>query len=483
MLGDAETTPLPDSPHPPTPSPVPSPDTIASTSLPITEALPELLPPHTTVTLPDPMHAVLHYELVMRGIQPIILPTNTFINTPMDADPYVADALRSPSPPPIPIPALIPSTIRDSPLDCAIWQPANYTSSAGPTPSRLSTTSLYLPTELVVTQAPTRQWQNLWDWTHKHPAPPPQTATLPAPPLSLLHFTLPNALGEQTAGVPPTELDAWSDTHKLMFTPLPGKLYLPNGREQLLHIAYRYMHGDGSITHFIGKITYNTTRVLAYLHTLHTLYLLYYFWKGQDLVTLQQELQKFIELYCKHEGVPAGADVDGTDEEDPPHINPSKEIAHVQLPHASALIEHYHKVAVEGIPFTAYLAKLEDPIETHTFEFIIYFFPQNPTLAYYVHKTDEDGNKVTDQVATFDCDEEKNEYRYQELTSLERLALVLFVLPVDAFKKYRRTGKLNVFRIDVPTFRHLEQLDHYRPVLLHLSVVANEHPSITSLFA
>ena len=41
----------------------------------------------------------------------------------------------------------------------------------------------------------------------------------------------------------------------------------------------------------------------------------------------------------------------------------------------SVLIEHYHKAAIKGIPFTAYLAKLEDPLETHTFEFVIYFFP------------------------------------------------------------------------------------------------------------
>ena len=109
--------------------------------------------------------------------------------------------------------------------------------------------------------------------------------------------------------------------------------------------------------------------------------------------------------------------------------------------------------------------------------------PQNPTLAYYVHKTDEDRDKVTDQVTAFDYDEWKNSQRFQELTSLERLALVLFVLPADAFKKYRRTGKLNVFGADLPTFKHSENLDHYRPVPLHLSVVTDEHPSITSLFA
>ena len=234
------------------------------------------------------MPAVLHYELVIRGIQPIILPTNTFINTPMDADPYVADALRSPSPPPIPIPALIPSTIRDSPLDCAIWQPANYTSSAGPTPSRLSTTSLYLPTELVVTQAPTRQWQNLWTWFPMEPAPPPPSVTLSASPLLPYQFTLPNAFGERVTGLPTTGLlDTWSDTHKLVFAPLPGKLFLPNGQEQLLCVAYRYTHKDSSITRFIGKITYNTTRILAYLHTLHNSYPLYYFWKEQDLVALR----------------------------------------------------------------------------------------------------------------------------------------------------------------------------------------------------
>ena len=155
----------------------------------------------------------------------------------------------------------------------------------------------------------------------------------------------------------------------------------------------------------------------------------------------------------------------------------------VQLPHASALIKHYRKAAVKGVPFTAYLAKLEDPLKTHTFEFIVYFFPQNPTLAYYVHKTDEDGDKVTDQVATFDRNEEKNSYQFQELTSLECLTLVLFVLPPDAFKKYRHTGKLNVFRIDIPTFKHKERLDHYWPIPLHLSIVADEHPSITSLLA
>ena len=120
------------------------------------------------------------------------------------------------------------------------------------------------------------------------------------------------------------------------------------------------------------------------------------------------------------------------------------------------LIEHYHKAAVEGVPFTAYLAKLKDPLETHTFEFVVYFFPQNPTLAYYVHKTNEDGDEITDQVAAFDADEEKNGYWFQELTSLERLAIVLFVLPPDAFKKYRCTGKLNVFGIDIPTFKHEE---------------------------
>ena len=175
--------------------------------------------------------------------------------------------------------------------------------------------------------------------------------------------------------------------------------------------------------------------------------------------------------------------LDNNNEEVPPHIPVSKEIAHVQLPHASMLIEHYHKAAIEGVPFTAYLAKLEDPLKTHTFKFVLYFFPQNPTLTYYVHKTDEDSDKVTDQVAAFDYDEWKNGNRFQELTSLERLALVLFILPPNAFKKYRRTGKLNVFRIDLPTFKHSENLDHYRPVPLHLSIVAEEHPSITSLFA
>ena len=351
MLGDAETTPLPNSLHPPTPSPVAnSPTSLSPDTVPIVESLPELSPPHTIVTLPDPLHAVLHYE--------------------------------------------------------------------------------------------------------------------------------------RTAALPSTNvLDVWSDTHKLVFAPLPGKLYLPNGNEQLLRVGYRYTHDDGSITRFISKVTYNTARVLAYLHTLHRSYPLYYFWKEQDLVAPRRELQKFVELYCKVEGVPAGVELDEDDEEYPPHIPPSKKIARVQLPHASALIEHYHKAAVEGVPFTAYLAKLEDPLETHTFEFVIYFFPQNPTLAYYVHRTDEDGDKVTNQVATFDHDEQKNGLRFQDLTSLEKLALVLFVLPAAAFKKYRCTGKLNVFGFDFPTFNHLENLDHYRPVPLHLSVVTDEHPSITSLFA
>ena len=57
------------------------------------EALPELSPPHTIISIPDPTHAVLHYELVMRGVQPIILPTDMFINMLMEADPYVADVL------------------------------------------------------------------------------------------------------------------------------------------------------------------------------------------------------------------------------------------------------------------------------------------------------------------------------------------------------------------------------------------------------
>ena len=153
---------------------------------------------------------------------------------------------------------------------------------------------------------------------------------LSASPLLPYQFTPPNVLGERLAGLPTTGLlDVWSDTHKLVFAPLPGKLYLPNGKEQLLRIAYRYTHDDGSITRFIGKITYNTARVLTCLHTLHTSYLLYYFWKEQDLVAPQQELQKFIELYCKHEGVPARADVDGTEEEDPLHINPLKEIMRI----------------------------------------------------------------------------------------------------------------------------------------------------------
>ena len=412
----------------------------------------------------------------MRGTQPIILPTDTFIDTPMNPDPYVADALRSPSPPTLPIPA-------PSPPDHNVWQQRANASPAGPTPSRLSTTELYPPTEPVVTRAPTRQWQTLWNWSQANPAPP-QAATLTSTPLLPYQFSQPNALGERIAALPSSNaLDVWSDTHKLVFTPLPGKLYLPNGNEQLLRIGYCYTHNDGSITHFISKITYNTACVLAYLHTLHTLYPLYYFWKEQDLVAPQRELQKFVELYCKVEGVPAGVIVDEDDEEYPPHIPPSKEIVRVQLPHMSVLIEHYHKAAVEGVPFTTYLAKLEDPLETHTFEFVIYFFPQNPTLTYYVHKTDEDGDKVTDQVAAFDYDEWKNGQQFQDLTSLERLALILFILPADAFKKYWRTGKLNVFGFDLPTFKHSENLNHYQPIPLHLSVVTDEHPSITSLFA
>ena len=152
-------------------------------------------------------------------------------------------------------------------------------------PLHLSTTSLYPPTEPVVTRAPTRQWQILWNWTHENPAPPPQTATLTLTLLLPYQFTPPNALGECIAALPLSNaLDAWSDTHKLVFTPLPRRLYLPNGKEQLLHVGYRYTHDDGSITRFIGKITYNTARVLAYLHTLHTSYPLYYFWKEQDLI-------------------------------------------------------------------------------------------------------------------------------------------------------------------------------------------------------
>ena len=255
---------------------------------------------------------------------------------------------------------------------------------------------------------------------NEHPAPPPQTATFTSTPLLPYEFTQPNALRERVTALPSTNvLDTWSDTHKLIFVPLPGKLYQPNGREQLLHVGYRYTHDDRSITRFIGKVTYNTARILAYLHTLHTLYLLYYFWKEQDLVAPRRELQKFVKLYCKVEGVPARVPIDEDDEEYPPHIPPSKEIARVQLLHTSALLKHYHKAAVEGVPFTAHLAKLEDPLETHTFEFVIYFFPQNPTLAYYVHKTDEDRHKVTDQVATFDYDEWKNGQRFQELTLLE----------------------------------------------------------------
>ena len=285
MLGDAETTPLPDSPHPPTPSPVTrSPTSLTPDTVPIVETLPELSPPRTIVTLPDPVHAVLHYELTMRGTQPIILPTSTFIDTPMEPDPYVADALRSPSPPALPIPAPQP---RDGALDRTVWQqPADDSSSAGPTPSRLSTTSLYPPTEPVVTRAPTRQWQTLWNWSHENPAPTPtQAATLTSTPLLPYQFSQPNALGERIAALPSSNvLDAWSDTHKLVFAPLPGKLYLPNSNEQLLRVGYCYTHDDRSITRFIGKITYNTARVLAYLHTLHTSYPLYYFWKEQDLV-------------------------------------------------------------------------------------------------------------------------------------------------------------------------------------------------------
>ena len=284
MLGDAETTPLPNSPHPPTPSPITQPTTLSPDTVPITENLPELSPPHTNVTLPDPTHAVLHCELVMRGVQPIILPTNTFIDTPMEPDPYVADALRSPSPPVLPIPTPLP---HDGPLDYTVWQQPADTSSAGPTPSRLSTTSLYPPTEPVVTRAPTRQWQTLWNWTHENPAPPPQTVTLTSTPLLPYQFTQLNALSERVTALPSNNvLDAWSDTHKLVFAPLPGRLYLPNSKEQLLRITYRYTHDDGSITRFIGKITYNTACVLAYLHTLHTSYPLYYFWEEQDLVAL-----------------------------------------------------------------------------------------------------------------------------------------------------------------------------------------------------
>ena len=152
MLGDAETIPLPDSLHPPTPSPVLPPTTLSPDTAPITEALPELSPPHTMVTLPDPTHATLHYELVMQGTQPILLPTNMFIDTPMDADPYVADVLQLPSPPPIPIPMPLPPPTRRGPLDSTIWQPpTDGTLSAGPTPLQLSMTLLYPPTELVVT--------------------------------------------------------------------------------------------------------------------------------------------------------------------------------------------------------------------------------------------------------------------------------------------------------------------------------------------
>ena len=283
MLGDAETTPLPDSPHPPTPSPVTqSPTSLSSPTIPIRETLPELSPPRTIVSIPDPTHAVLHYELTMRGTQPIILPTSTFIDTPMEPDPYIVDALRSPSPPALLIP--LPSSRSDNPLDQVIWQQLADTSSAGPTPLRLSTTSLYPPMEPVVTRAPTRQWQTLWNWSQANPAPP-QVATLTTTLLLPYQFSQPNALSERIAALPSANtLDAWSDTYKLVFAPLPGKLYLPNGNEQLLRVGYRYTHDDGSITRFIGKVTYNTARVLAYLHTLHTSYLLYYFWKEQDLI-------------------------------------------------------------------------------------------------------------------------------------------------------------------------------------------------------
>ena len=204
----------------------------------------------------------------------------------MEADPYVADALHSPSPPLIPIPVPLPPPSQHGPLDSTVWgPPTDSMSSAGPTPLRLSTTLLYPPTEPVVTQTPTRQWQTLWSRFPTEPALPPPSVTLSASPLLPYQLTLLNALGEQVAGFPTTGLsNLWSNTHKLVFAPLPGKLYLPNGREQLLRVAYRYTHDDGSITRFIGRITYNTTRVLAYLHTLHTLYLLYYFWKEQDLV-------------------------------------------------------------------------------------------------------------------------------------------------------------------------------------------------------
>ena len=316
MLGDAKTTPLPDSPHLPTPSPITqSPRTLSPDTVSIPEPVPELSPPHTIVTLPDPTHAILQYKLVMQGTQPIILPTNTFIDTPMEPDPYVADALQSPSPPPVPIPVPLSPRTQGGPLDYTVWQtPTNKMSSAGPTPSHLSTTALYPPTKLVVTQAPARQWQTLWNWMHKNPAPPPQAATLTPTPLLLYQFTPPNALGERVTALPSSNaLDTWSNTHKLVFAPLPGRLYLPNGREQLLHVAYRYTHDDGSITRFIGKVTYNTARILAYLHTLHTSYPLYYFWKEQDLIALRQELQKFIELYCKVEGAPAGVSLDNDD--------------------------------------------------------------------------------------------------------------------------------------------------------------------------
>ena len=154
-------------------------------------------------------------------------------------------------------------------------------------PSRLSTTSLYLPTKPVVTRAPTRQWQTLWNWTHENPAPPPQTATLTLTPLLPYQFSPPNTLGERVAALPSNNnLDAWRDTHKLVFAPLPGRLYLLNGKEQLLRVAYQYTHDNGAVTRFISKVTYNTARVLTYLHTLHTSYPLYYFWKEQDLVAL-----------------------------------------------------------------------------------------------------------------------------------------------------------------------------------------------------
>ena len=131
----------------------------------------------------------------------------------------------------------------------------------------------------MVTRAPTRQWQTLWNWSQANPAPP-QAATLTSSPLLPYQFSQPTALGERIASPPSSNtLDAWSDTHKLVFTPLPGKLYLPNGNEQLLRVGYCNTHNVGSITRIINKVNYKTARGLTYLHTLHTSNPLHYLWK------------------------------------------------------------------------------------------------------------------------------------------------------------------------------------------------------------